>query len=103
VEFDILPQQTDGSDTRFHGDACALLARKACYAFDFDRDPELAAIRSLRANDQPATDPLKEVMVRIMSDSSWLGTIKEKALVNKVPVREMLRRDAQYSLDHYAK
>ena len=42
-------------------------------------------------------------MVRIMSDSSWLATIKEKALVNKVPIREMLRRDAQYSLDHYAK
>jgi hypothetical protein len=42
-------------------------------------------------------------MVRILGDSSWLGSIKEKALVNRVPVREMMRRDAQYSLDHYGK
>ena len=103
VEFDILPRQTAGSDTRFHGDACALLARKACYEFDFDRDPEMVAIRSSNTEELQTTDPLIAVMVRILGDSSWLGTIKEKALMNTVPVREMLRRDAQYSLDHYAK
>ena len=42
-------------------------------------------------------------MVRILGDSSWLGSIKEKALLNRVPIREMMRRDAQYSLDPYGK
>ena len=103
VEFDILPRQTDGSDTRFHGDACTLLARKASYEFEFTMDPEMVAVRASGAEELQTTNPLRQVMVRILGDSSWLGSIKEKALLNRVPIREMMRRDAQYSLDPYGK
>ena len=103
VQFEMAPRPPFGSAPSDLGEAYAQLARRVCYEFDFDRDPELAAFRSLHTNDLAATDPLHEVMVRIMSDPGWLGTVKEKALLNRVPVREMLRRDAQYSLDHYAR
>jgi hypothetical protein len=103
VQLEMAPSPLVGSAPGERGEACAQLARRICYEFDFARDPELAAFRSLQTDDLAATDPLQEVMVRIMGDSSWLATIKEKALLNKVPIREMLRRDAHHSLDHYAK
>jgi hypothetical protein len=63
----------------------------------------MVAVRASGAEELQTTNPLRQVMVRILGDSSWLGSIKEKALLNRVPIREMMRRDAQYSLDPYGK
>ena len=102
VKFEGMPQQPVGVPTSVRGEVCAELARKAYYEYDLATDPMIIALRTGPADRTGAFNPLDEIMFRMLNDSPWLGSIKEKALTNKVSFPEMLRKDAQYSLDHYS-
>ena len=102
VPFDVIPQQRADTPKKQREEMCAALARQAYYEWDFEADQDIAAMRSLRPEEQVAPDPLTVMMIKILNDTAWLDSVKEKALERKLSFKEMLRSDAQYSLDHYS-